>query len=150
MVNALEFPGCILPIAIILFAIFCIYRGFVKKKEKAYRFKYGKKAFNEFKKWQKNKKKDKDNLPDFVIKYKEMTNKEVKELLRERCFALMFKQEYGSNEYKLYKEYKNGNLETLTETDINRLEKKIKEINELIKWDRDTLEIERYISVDEP
>lgn len=148
--NALEFPGCILPISIILFIVFCKYRGYLKKKEKAYKFKYGKKAFNEFKKWKKSKTKDKNNLPEYVINYNNLTKKQIKELLRQRCFALMFKYEYGSKEYSLYKQYKNNNLENLTETDIKRLEKKIKEMNDLIKYDRDTLEIERYISVDEP
>lgn len=150
MVNALEFPGCLLPIAIIAFAIFCIYRRNKKRKEKAYRFKYGKKAFNELKKWRKRKTKDKNNLPEYVKNYNNLTKKQIKELLRERCFALMFKHEYGSEEYNLYKQYKNNSLENLTETDIKRLEKKIKEINDLIKYDRDTLEIERWVSVDEP
>lgn len=148
--NALEFPGCILPISIILFIVFCKYRGYKKRKEKAYRFKYGKKAFNEFKKWKKDKNKDKNNLPEYVINYNNLTKKQIKELLRERCFALMFKYEYGSKEYNLYKQYKNDNLDNLTEADVKRLEKKIKEMNDLIKYDRDTLEIERCISVDEP
>ena len=148
--NLLDFPGCILPISIILFIIFCKYRGYLKRKEKAYRFKYGQKAFNELKKWKKSKIKDKNNLPEYVINYNSLTKKQIKDLLKQRCFALMFKYEYGNKEYNLYKHYKNNTLENLTETDIKRLEKKIKEMNDLIKYDRDTLEIERYISVDEP
>ena len=148
--NLLEFPGCIFPISIISFAIFCEYREYVHSKEMAYRFKYGKKAFKELKKWKKSKTKDKNNLPEYVINYNNLTKKQIKDLLKQRCFALMFKYEYGSKEYNLYKQYKNNNLENLTETDIKRLEKKIKEMNDLIKYDRDTLEIERYISVDEP
>lgn len=150
MVNALEFPGCLLPIAIIGFAIFCKYRGYKKRKERAYRFKYGKRAFNELIKWKKNKNKDKNNLPEVVINYNNLSKQEVKELLRERCFSLMFKYEYGKKEYDLYKQYKNNNLENLIEVDVKKLEKEIEEINKLIKYDKDTLEIERWISVDEP
>ena len=81
------------------------------------------KAFNVFKKWKKDKNKSKNNLPEYVINYNNLSKKQIKELLRERCFALMFKYEYGSKEYNLYKQYKNNNLENLTETDIKRLEK---------------------------
>ena len=73
----------------------------------------------------------------------------------EKVFPLADIQTFSVEQDALNYAKKSGCDVLLCEINPPRLEglflaEKIKEINDLIKYDRDTLEIERWVSVDEP
>lgn len=136
--NALTFPGCLLPIGIVSFFAFVKYRRYKKDKIIAFKYMYGKKEYTCY---LNNKK---DNMNESVIKYKKLKMKEIKKAIWNREFDLNFRYEYGEKAFRKYDLYRKGCMD-FSEKEIEKILEMEHEIMYMMKFDRSVREVEKYI-----
>lgn len=136
--NALTFPGCLLPIGIVSFFVFVKYRRYKKDKMMAYKYLYGKKEYNNY---LQNKK---DNTHSSVIKYKELKRKDIKKAIWNRQYDLNFRYEYGEAAFRKLDSYRKG-CRDFSEKEIEKILEMEREIKHMMRFDRSVREVERYI-----
>lgn len=134
-----ELIGILLFFAPVIITILCYFAKYKVKKEKAFEYKYGKKALSELKKWRKKKNKDKNKLPEVVINYNDLSKLEVKQLMFERGTKLHFIDLYGNKEFAKYKQYK----EFEKNNKLDDLELTKQQIDDLLAKEKEAMEMAR-------